>query len=339
MKVGHVGVGIVGLRRARVVREHPDTSSVIVADVDIEQARKAALEIGCDFTADWKEVVTRRDIDLVIVSTPTNLLAPISIAAMENGKHVLCEKPLGMNPEEVERMAETARANNVKLKAGFTLRHHPAISKAKALVSGGAIGEIDFVNCRYGHTGRPGYDKEWRLNQEMTGGGQLLDQGIHAVDLFRWFVGDFVEVTGLTATRFWNTALEDNATALFKTKDRQIASLHVSWTRWRNLFSFEVFGHEGYLIVEGIGGSYGKEKLIRGWIAPPNNWPPKEEVTETPDPTICWRHEWDEFVNAIREDREPIGNGYDGLQAIRLVYDVYTAQRTGRIVKLTSRVN
>lgn len=334
IRVGLVGAGLIGRRRAAVVCESPGEDLIIVADVDRTRAEEVARENSCLVTTDWREVVSRDDVDVIIVSTTNDWLAPISIAAARNRKHVLCEKPLGRNPEESWQMVEAARANEVKLKTGFNHRYHAAIWRARELFDQGAIGEICFVRCRYGHGGRPGYDKEWRANPEISGGGELLDQGIHALDLFRWFLGDFHKVVGLTATSFWNTPVEDNAFALLRTAKGQVASLHASWTQWKNLFSFEILGRDGYLIAEGLGGSYGPERLIWGERLLQSG-PPEEKHFEFAGPDVSWEEEWREFVMAIQEDREPLGNGYDGWQALRLAYAIYESAATGRIVKLT----
>lgn len=335
MRVGIVGCGLVGRRRAAVVRRSAGDELIIVADVDRTRAEEVARENGCLVTTEWREVVSRDDVDAVIVSTTNDWLAPISIVAARNGKHVLCEKPLGRNPEESWQMVKVARANKVKLKTGFNHRHHAAIWKARELFDQGAIGEIYFIRCRYGHGGRPGYDKEWRANPEISGGGELLDQGIHALDIFRWFLGDFAEAVGFTGTSFWNTPVEDNAFAILRTSEGQMASLHASWTQWKNLFSFEIFGRDGYLIVEGLGRSYGLERLIWGKRLPQSG-SPEEERFEFPGPDVSWEEEWREFVTAIREDREPLGNGYDGWKALRLAYAIYESAATARVVKLTN---
>lgn len=338
MRVGVVGCGLIGRRRAAVVRESAGSELVIVADIDQSRAQKVARESGCLVTTDWREVVSRDDVDAVIVSTTNDWLAPISIEAARKGKHLLCEKPLGRNPEESWQIVEAARTNRVKLKTGFNHRHHAAIWEAHQLFEQGAIGEICFMRCRYGHGGRPGYENEWRANPEISGGGELLDQGIHALDLFRWFLGDFHEAVGFMATSFWNTSVEDNAFALLRRAEGQVASLHASWTQWKNLFSFEIFGRDGYLIVEGLGGSYGLERLIWGKRLP-GSGPPEEKCFEFPGPDVSWEEEWREFVTAIQEDREPLGNAYDGWQAVKLAHAIYESTATGRIVKLTDADN
>jgi predicted dehydrogenase len=338
MRVGVVGCGLIGRRRAAVIRESTGDQLIIVADVNRTRVEEMASENGCLMTTDWREVVSRDDVEAVIVSTTNDWLAPISIAAARNGKHVLCEKPLGRNPEESWQIVEAAHTNKVKLKTGFNHRHHAAIWKARELFDQGAIGEICFIRCRYGHGGRPGYDKEWRTNPEISGGGELLDQGIHVLDLFRWFLGDFDEAVGFTRTSFWNTLVEDNAFALLRTAKGQVASLHASWTQWKNLFSFEIFGRDGYLVVEGLGGNYGPERLLWGKRSPQSG-PPEEKRFEFPGLDVSWEEEWRKFVTAIREDREPLGNGYDGWKALTLAYAIYESAATGRIVKLTDALN
>lgn len=334
IKVGLIGAGIVGRRRAQVVKEFGGTDLTAVADVDFAKAKLLADEVGCRATTNWENVVKLKEVKIIIVSTTHKFLAPISIAAMKRGKHVLCEKPLARDPIEAKRMVDIARTYNVKLKTGFNHRHYAGIRKARVLFDKGIIGELIFVRCRYGHGGRPGYEKEWRVDPKIAGGGELLDQGIHALDLFRWFMGDFNEAVGFATTKFWDISpLEDNAFALFRTAKGQVACLHASWTQWKNIFSFEIFGEDGYVIVAGRGGYYGIQRTILGRRSL-NSGPPEEEVFEFPQQDRSWHDEWREFIAALQENREPLGNGYDGWQAIRMVYAVYEADKKGCTVKL-----
>lgn len=332
--MGLVGAGLQGKRRAQALKRSSETKLVVVADMDSEKAKFLADEMRCQATNNWKKVIEREDVELLLVCTPPNLHASMSIAALNKGKHVLCEKPLARNPDEAKMMVDAAQENGMKLKSGFNLRHHPAVRQARKWVDEGVIGELMFLRCRYGIGGREGYEKEWRANHETSGGGQLMDQGMHVIDLSRWFLGDFSEAVGFASTMFWNTSVEDNAFVLLSTKERQIASLHLSWTQWKNLFSFEIFGKEGYVIVEGLGGSYGVEKVMLGKrdFAKPF----KEEIIEFRGEDVSWVEEWKEFVKAINENREPLGSGYDGWQAIKMAYAVYESARKGCVVKLTT---
>ena len=188
------------------------------------------------------------------------------------------------------------------------------------------------MRCRYGHGGRTGYEHEWRADPEASGGGELMDQGIHALDLFRWFAGEFSEVTATIARSFWPADVEDNAFCLLRSKSGAMASLHASWTQWRNLFSFEVFGDCGYLQVEGLGGNYGPERLIIGERR--SAGAPVEQQVEFSGEDTSWAAEWADFVAAIRDRRPPEGSGWDGWQALRLVGAAYDSARTGAMVRL-----
>lgn len=331
MNVVLVGAGPQGRRRALALGQ--DDRLVAVADIDPEAAQRLGREFGCPASAHWEEVVRRRDAEVVLVCTPPHLHAPVSIAALGGGKHVLCEKPLARNPEEAEAVVGAVKRRGVKLKCGFNHRYYPGIRQAKAWCEQGVIGEIMFLRCRHGIGGRPGYEKEWRAQPELSGGGELMDQGLHSLDLLRWWLGGFTEVFGLLSSSFWNIApLEDNAFVLLRTAKGQVASLHVSWTQWKNLFSFEIFGREGYIEVSGLGGSYGAHKAIRGKNAPLA--PFLEEVIEYRGGDQSFREEWQEFTAAIQHDGDHLASSNDGLEALRLAAAVYESARAGCVVRL-----
>ena len=339
-----IGAGLIGRKRAAALNKFDDCRLIVTADINKNKAESLAKEFGGEVESDWHQVIKRKDIDIVIVATFNKFLSPICIASLRNGKHVLCEKPLGRNTRESERIIEAGTHSEVILKTGFNHRHHPAIYKAKKLVEKGAIGNIYYIRCIYGHGGRQGYEKEWRANKDLCGGGELLDQGVHVVDLFRWYLGEFDEVYGQINTFYWNMKVEDNAFAMFRTKKGQVAVMHTSWTQWKNEFLFEVFGEKGYLIVDGLGGSYGTEKLITGKRKMESGkheqyvgGPPEEEIIEFPGPDISWIEEWKEFASAIKENREPLGSGYDGLMANKLIEAVYQSARLNKPIKIDSR--
>jgi len=333
MNISIIGSGLIGAKRARAIASTPEAQLKVVCDIDRERAEALAAQFDCEFTVNWGEVINREDVDVVIVATTNNFLCPITVAALQNGKHVLCEKPLGRNPDEGQQMYETAKRYGKILKTGFNHRHHPAVWKAKELFDQGRIGELMFLRCRYGHGGRPGMEDEWRSSVELCGGGEMLDQGVHCLDLFRWFAGDFAEAFGYVSTQFWDIEVEDNAFALFRTTNGIVAQLHVSWTQWKNLFSFEIFGKDGYLTVNGLGRSYGKETLTIGKRCSESGMP-EEQIFEFKNDDESWELEWKEFISAIKEHREPLANGYDGWQAVKMVYAVYESSQKRCVVKL-----
>lgn len=341
-RVAVIGCGLIGRRRAGVVRRSGPGDLVIVADVDGSCAEAVAGEMGCLATTDWKAAVARGDVDVVIVSTTNNWLAPVSVAALSAGKHVLVEKPMARTVAEALAVLEAARVSNSAERpvvcVGFNHRFHPALRRAHSLAREGAIGELLYIRCRYGHGGRPGYEREWRMDPEVGGGGELLDQGIHVVDLFRWFLGDFAVAFGFVQSYVWRRdgeaqPVEDNGFALFRTSAGQVATLHASCTQWKNLFSFDVTGTEGYLAVEGLGGSYGPERLRVGRRRREGG-PPEEDGLEYPEGDVSWEAEWREFVSALREGRQPLAGANEGLQAVRMVYAVYGSARTGEAIRL-----
>jgi predicted dehydrogenase len=326
MRVAIIGSGLQARRRAPVINDWPNAELVIITGKSIEEAEPLARKMGCEAGDGWEKVVTRPDIDIVLVCTPPHIHADISIASMQNGKHVLCEKPLSRTVSEAEKMIAVAQETGKTLKCGFNHRHHPAIWKAKQLFDQGSLGEPIFGRCAYGICGRPGYEKEWRADTKIVSGGHLMEQGIHAVDLFRWFLGDFQRVTGFTSTKYFNISpLEDNAFVLLQTQTGVIASIHSSLTQWKNLFTFEIYGSDGYFKVEGLGGGYGNEKLILG--KRDFNAPFAEEVIEYRGDDRSWQEEWKEFIAAITEKREPLGNGTDGLEAVKIVNSVYQSSQ------------
>jgi len=340
LRVGIVGCGLIGKKRAGVIQNDAASALCAAADLEVNDAAALLRKYGEGGRArqDWRDMLSEETLDAVVVATPNKYLETISLFALQRGMHVLCEKPLGCNTRESRRMVMDARKYHAVLKTGFNHRHHPAIGKAHELVAEGALGPIYFIRCIYGHGGRPGYEKEWRASKDICGGGELLDQGVHVVDLFRWFLGDFEEAFGYAPTYFWNMDVEDNAFALFKTPCGQVATMSTSWTQWKNRFTFEIVGEAGYLIIEGWGGRYGAEKLTvsrrprdgRIYIG----GVPDENMIVFDGPDISWDLEWKEFVQAIRDSREPLGNGRDGLEANRLLAAVYRSVREHRPVKI-----
>jgi predicted dehydrogenase len=259
----------------------------------------------------------------------------MAIAMLRAGKHVLCEKPLARTPFEAAEMVSVARATRAQLKCGFNLRYHPGIKQALAWTRQQSIGEIDVLRCVYGIPGRPGYEEEWRTNPEVSGGGELVDQGIHVLDLFRLLLGQFETASGMLATRFWSIApTEDNAFALLQTATGQVATLHVSWTQWKPLFRLEIVGHDGYISVEGLGGAYGIERVCRG--SRTHAGPIIEETHEFRGADLSWTEEWADFVSAIESRSPHLDDGSDGYEALKLVAALYDSARTGCLVDLSS---
>jgi predicted dehydrogenase len=259
---------------------------------------------------------------VVVVSATNNVLAEVTLSAVQAGKHVLVEKPAARAACELEPVIQAARQAGVQVRVGFNHRYHPALRKAHELYQAGALGEMMFVRGRYGHGGRPGYEREWRADPALSGGGELIDQGVHLIDLARWFLGDFSEATGLAHTYFWRMPVDDNAFMLLKTPRQQTAFLHVSCTEWKNLFSFEIYGQDAKLHVEGLGGSYGVERLVYHRVLPQMG-PPETTIWEYPRGDDSWQVEFAEFLEDIRLGRKPAAGLADARAALIITEKIY----------------
>ena len=333
-KVAIIGAGLQAKRRAPAIVEDPDYEIGLIVDRKEEKAGRLAKEFPASISTDWKSAVADPSIDVVMVLTYPDSHAAMSIAAMEAGKDVLCEKPLSRTEEEAQAMLETAGRTGRILKCGFNHRFHPAMLEAHRLFTAGEIGKPVFGRARYGIAGREGIEKEWRSDPKIVSGGQLMEQGIHLVDLFRWFLGDMERVTGMAAASHWPMPppLEDNGFVVMQSKSGVICSLHSSLTQWINLFEFEIYGGEGSLTVHGLGASYGVEKLIVSQHDPKG--PFANRTIEYRGGDSSWKAEWTEFTRAVATREQPLGNGEDGLRAMQVVNAAYAAARENRTVQL-----
>ena len=324
IRVGIIGCGLIGRKRAQALA---GAELRACADTDAARAKALAGDFHVDACTDWQSLLKRDDLDLIVVATPNNALAELSIRALESGRHVLVEKPAARSVQELEGVLQAARKAGRLVRVGFNHRYHPAFLKAAELHRDGTLGPLMFIRATYGHGGRVGYEKEWRMNPAISGGGELIDQGVHLIDLARTFLGDFTEVTGRAETLFWNTPADDNAFMLLKSKNNQTAFMQVSCTEWKNSFSFEVYGRDAKLHITGLGGSYGIERLACYKMSKQMG-PPETMIWEYPRGDESWKLEFAEFLEDIRMNREPAAGLNDALASLRVVESIY--QQSGR---------
>jgi predicted dehydrogenase len=335
MRVSFIGAGLQTRRRAPIIAQSPDDELVEVVGTKSAPDRDLTEQLGCAWSDNWRCVVERKDVDAVLVCTPPHLHAEISIAALKAGKHVLCEKPLCRTLEEAEAMLAAARAANRILKCGFNHRHHPAFQEARSRFERGDFGRPIAARCRYGMCGRPGYENEWRADPARAAGGQFAEQGAHVIDLFRWFLGELLQVSCMTSIGYFHKQpLEDNGMALFRSADGALATVHSSLTNWKNLFSFELVGEDGYFAVEGLGASYGTERLFVG--KRDFSAPFQDLVIDYRGGDSSWQSEWREFKAAVAENRTPLGSDVDGLEVVRATLAAYHAERSQSVVHIPS---
>jgi predicted dehydrogenase len=316
-----IGCGLIGAKRVATLQPGQLT---IVCDKNAARADRLIKTAGSGrAVTDVDEAIRHPEVDAIIVATPNSYLAPIASRGIRAGKHVLIEKPGAVSTSQITELLQLAEGSKSCVRVGYNHRYHPAMQKAHELIAAGAIGPLMFIRGRYGHGGRVGYEQEWRANRAISGGGELIDQGVHLIDLASWFLGaDFTSVQGHTRTYFWNMPVEDNAFLSLQTAAGQTAWLHASCTEWKNMFSFEIYGLTGKLHIDGLGGSYGSERLVFYQMLPEMG-PPKTKTWDFPGQDTSWNDEMDEFLEDIRLLRTPVPGLKEAFNTLGIVEKLY----------------
>lgn len=331
INIGIIGFGKMGKIRAAAIQANGLGKITAVFDSDASQDFQ-----GFKTAASAEDIIADPGIDAVIICTPNWLNQPLTIAALKQGKHVFCEKPPAFNASQILEIQETERASQKKLMYGFNHRHHSSIKHMKTLIDSGDFGNILWIRGRYGKSVDKNFFENWRAKKELAGGGILLDQGIHMLDLFLYLSGDFHEVQAMVSNLYWKLDIEDNVFAIFRNNQNGIvAQLHSTMTQWRHLFSLEIFLERGYLVLNGLktsSGTYGEEVLSiakNRTTSPAATWEDEERITFHTDPS--WRSEIDDFFNAIRNNTDiKIGNSDDALKVMKIIDKIYANGKTDK---------
>ncbi len=322
LRVGIVGAGLIGHKRAAALRD----ADTLIGASDISPGAAAALVaefggVACRELAELLELAP----DVVVVAVSHDALAQCAELALAAGAHVLVEKPAGLGSADVERLQAAAAQAGRAVKVGFNHRFHPGIARAAAEVHSGEHGELMHLRARYGHGGRLGYEREWRADPARSGGGELIDQGMHLLDLSHWLAGPLPLHCALLRTQFWDMAVEDNAALILgepAARRAPWAMLHVTWTEWKNLFSLEIYCRSAKIEVEGLVRSYGPQRL-RIYRMSPQLGPPDLEEVAYEDIDRSWAAEWESFAAAIAERGELLGDLADAHYAWSCVEAAY----------------
>ena len=317
-----IGCGSAGKKRAAAL---PPGALQVACDSSLHRAEEIARRNnGGRATDDSKDAITDPNVDVVIVSTPHAALGKIALSAVRAGKHVLVEKPGAINSGTLKQVEAEAAKTGSLVRIGFNHRYHPAFQKAYALVREEALGPPMFIRGRYGHGGRIGLQNEWR--GQLTGGGNLLDMGVHLIDLASSFMGEFTSVDGRLSTYFWKMPVDDNAFLNLCTADNRNAWLHSSYTEWKNLFSFEIYFRDAKLHIDGIGRSYGTGRL-NYYRMLPEMGPPDTVIFDFPRDDPSWELEMAEFHKDIELHRTPTPGLKEGIHALEIVEEIYRKNR------------
>jgi predicted dehydrogenase len=322
LRVGIIGCGLIGRKRAEALRS--GDRLVGCYDIDPAAATTLAASYGGRVCADADELLTLGP-DVVVVATSHDQLAPLTERSLAAGAHVLVEKPSGLGTAQVRRLELASKRAGRLVKVGFNHRFHPALSRVVAEVRSGEHGDLMYLRALYGHGGRPGYEHEWRADPRRSGGGELIDQGMHLLDIAHWIAGPLPLHSALLRTSFWDMDVEDNALLVLGANDDRVgpwAMLHASWSEWKNMFSLEVYCRRAKLQVEGLARSYGLQRL-RIWRMKPELGPPDLEELTFPEEDRSWRAEWENFAAAIAGEAELLGSLADARYAWERVEEAY----------------
>lgn len=330
LRVGIAGYGMVGNVRHRVIDQHPRARVVAVCDQAFGKP-----EVGEDGVHRWTtyEQLLEEPLDALFVSLPNYLAADVTAAALERGLHVFCEKPPGRDVADIARVRAVEAAHpRQKLMYGFNHRYHDSVRDALRIVRSGELGDVVNLRGVYGKSKMIRFDHEhdWRTERVLSGGGILIDQGIHMVDMMRLFAGEFVDVHSFVSNSYWRHDVEDNAYALMRTADGVVALLHSSATQWRHRFNLDITLSRGAIVLSGILSStksYGAETITVVTAGDNDAGDPREQTTRYNE-DCSWRDEVFDFVDAVLDDRPPAsGSSLDALRTMELVYQIYCADR------------
>jgi predicted dehydrogenase len=319
LRVGVIGCGLIGRKRADAL----DGDTLVGCfDVNADAARALAQDFDATACATLDDLWALAP-DVVVVAVTHDQLSGLSVAALEHGAHVLVEKPAGVSVAQVDAIDAAARAADRRVKVGFNHRFHPGILRAVTEARSGDHGEVMFVRGRYGHGGRLGMDREWRADVHRSGGGEIVDQGMHLLDLTHWLLGPLPLHSALLRTQFWDTDVDDNAALILGESGSRTApwaTLHVTWTEWKNLFSLEIYCRTAKFHVEGLVKSYGPQSLTI-YKMKPELGPPDVEELHWPNEDVSWLEEWRHFRAAIADGSPVLG----GLQDARFGWETIDA--------------
>lgn len=324
MRAGIIGCGLIGEKRALALPKNVEF--VGCYDLSKETATKFASKFNTQ-AYDLVESLLNENLDFIVIATRHDSLATIGLQAILRGIHTFIEKPGAINSAELLQLKAKSEAKGVKVHIGYNHRYHPALLKAFEMVQDGSLGELMFIRARYGHGGRIGYDKEWRAEKKLSGGGELIDQGTHLIDLTLGILGNVELDYAATPTYFWNMDVEDNAFISLKNSAGNISFLNVSCSEWKNLFSMEIYGKVGKLEVSGLGRSYGVETLTH-FKMKPEMGPPDTEVWTYPEPDNSWELELKEFIAGLEAENYESSNLDSSIRVLELIEEIY--ERTGR---------
>lgn len=320
MRAAIIGCGLIGRKRADSL---PGTVKLVGCFDEVSEiAESFASDKETRSYSTVKELFELQDLDFVIIATRHDALHTLVIEALNAGKHVFVEKPGAINYTGLKSIDEVVRDKGLKVHVGYNHRFHPAIKKAYELFDQGLIGEIMFLRAHYGHGGRVGYEREWRADKSKSGGGELIDQGTHLIDLTIGLLGKVKVDYAAIPTYYWRMPVEDNAFICLKNDIGKIAFLHASCTEWKNSFEFQIYGKNGKIEIKGLGRSYGLETLTLHEMLPEMG-PPITQTWTFPEVDNSWKSEMDAFLEDLQNGSNNSNNLESSLDVLEIIQEIY----------------
>ena len=320
MKIALFGAGLIGKKRGLQLGGH---ELVGLFDPDRTRANTLAAELKTK-AFDSEDALLATDTEIAIIAVTNHALQPLALKALKSGKNLLLEKPAGISVAQLDELSKTAAQYSRAVKVGFNHRFHPALLKARALVDEGKLGPLMFLRARYGHGGRLGMEKEWRMNAALSGGGELLDQGVHLLDLTHWFLGALPLQSAYVTSSYWDSKVDDNA-VLTLAGEKTWATFHVSCSEWKNTFSLELYGRTGKIHITGLGGSYGKETLTYYRMLPEMG-PPAAETFDFEGTDRSWELDLNNLVDHLSKKTPLLGDLVSARYCLEQVRAAYRAK-------------
>lgn len=319
INAGIIGVGSFGEKRVAAIKSCAKGALIGLADANADRAMAVAKNFDIQYYS-VEDLLANEAINAVLICIPNKYHASVAVAALQAGKHILCEKPLARNVEEAQQIVDAARQNGKMMKTGANHRYFLSVMKAYEIFKSGFIGDIVSFNGRIGNSGER-IKNSWFWDKDMSGGGTLLDNGCHLLDIARWFMGDFVEASGMITNSYWKDCpVEDTATGVFLNKEGKIATINSSWRQLSGYFYFEVNGTDGYITVDGRFDTHGGDNIYWRSIKHGGEIYSLNYGQTKPN---SYQFELDAFFESIEKGMQPTPSGEDGLEVIRMVEAIY----------------
>lgn len=326
LRIGIAGHGVVGNRRQHFIDLHPSLKTVAVCDIKYKES--GTFDNGVKYFSNYKELLEEK-LDALFVCLTNDIAAEVTMAGLQRGLHVFCEKPPGKDLDDIARVRKVEGQNpHLKLMYGFNHRYHDSVREALRIVQSKELGQIINIRGVYGKSKIINFTSDWRTKRSIAGGGILLDQGIHMVDLLRLFAGEFDQIHSFVNNKFWNHSVEDNAYALMRTQDGIVAFLHSTATQWKHCFQMEMALEGGGITLSGIlsgSKSYGSETITIIHRHERDGGDPRE-ITIKYNEDNSWKDEISDFAEAILQNKKiNSGSSWDAFKTMELVYKIYCA--------------